>query len=560
MKLVIVETPAHAKILTSVLGEDWRVEPCSGFVRDLPADQLGVDVKGDFHPTFVIAPGKGNLVRRLMKAVRASEAVYAATPPGRIGEAMAWHVLALSSDAKEKPIYRVSLDALTPDAIRAAFALPRPLDMHWIDAEVTERIVDRLVGHSVSATALKALATKNAVSRTGMRALHLLVNWEKNHAEAVQEVRWAVKARFQVGEETVEADMFHPHGAPIKFTTREKAEQLIGAFTGAHFWIDKAGVRTQDRIAPMPYRTAALLMDAEMRLGLFPERVQELLNTLYDAGWITHPQGNALDGTVEAVQTYIRREFGTDYLAPTPRDASGIVPTDVNRVPEDLPGDGAALYALVWKGFIAAHMSPAQLRESGARILAGKTREQPFPVELRARGWLIAFDGWLRVLPEATPQMGGFLPTLRADDPVECVGISVEESLPPVAKRHTPASLIAAHGTARPTVWAHALGDLLRADLVRINNREIVPTEEGVSLAALIETRFPSVVTEAVDELEFGIECIAAGEKTRIDVLRAFWDRCEGDLRGVAQPEPPHPPPKDVVGEHKPVTLRPVEG
>ena len=560
MKLVIVETPAQAKILTSVLGEDWRVEPCSGFVRDLPADQLGVDVKDNFHPTFVITPGKGNLVRRLMKAVRASEAVYAATPPGRTGEAMAWHVLALSPDAKEKPIYRVSLDALTPDAVRATFASPRPLDMNWIDAEVTERIVDRLVGYGVNSTALKALGAKNAVSRTGMLALHLLVKWDKDFAEAVQEARWTVRARFQVGEETVEADMYHPHDAPIKFKTLEKAEQLIGAFNGARYWIDKAGVRTQERIAPMPYRTAALLVDAETRLGLSPERTLELLDTLYDAGWITHPQGNALDGTIEAVQTYIRREFGTDYLAPTARDGSGIAPTDVNRLPEDLPGDGAALYALVWQRFVAAQMFPAQLRESGARILAGKTREQPFPVELRVGGLLIAFDGWLRVQPEAIPKTGGFLPTLRANDPVECVGISVEARTAPVAKRHTPASFIAAHGMARPTVWAHALGELLRAGLVLINAREIVPTEEGVSLAALIEARFPSVVTEAVDELEFGIERIAAGEKTRIDVLRAFWERCEDDLRAVVQPAPTQPAPKDVTGEHKPVTLRPVEG
>ena len=94
MKLVIVETPSHAKRLTDVLGEGWRVEPCHGFVRALPTDKLGVDVETDFRPTFTIAAGKGNLVRRLMKAIRDSEAVYAATPPGRVGEAMVWHLLA----------------------------------------------------------------------------------------------------------------------------------------------------------------------------------------------------------------------------------------------------------------------------------------------------------------------------------------------------------------------------------------------------------------------------------------------------------------------------------
>ncbi len=137
MKLVIVETPAQAKILTDVLGDGWRIEPCDGLVRDLPADKLGIEVDDDFRPTFAIVPGKGNRVRRLMKAIRESEAVYAATPPTHTGEAMAWQALALSPDAKEKSIYRVTLPALTPDAIRNAFAAPRPLNMRQVEAEVT---------------------------------------------------------------------------------------------------------------------------------------------------------------------------------------------------------------------------------------------------------------------------------------------------------------------------------------------------------------------------------------------------------------------------------------
>ena len=124
MKLVLVQTPSQAKTLTDVLGEGWRVEPCYGMVRDLPTDKLGIRVDDDFRPTFTIAPGKGNLVRRLMKAIRACEAVYVATPPNRDGEALAWHVLALSPDANDKPVYRIRLNALTPAAIRAAFAAP----------------------------------------------------------------------------------------------------------------------------------------------------------------------------------------------------------------------------------------------------------------------------------------------------------------------------------------------------------------------------------------------------------------------------------------------------
>jgi DNA topoisomerase-1 len=182
MKLILTHTPAQAKTLTDVLGKGWRVEPCYGMVRDLPANELGVDVENDFRPTLTIAAGKSNLVRRLMKAIRESEAVYVATPPGRIGEAMAWHVLALSADAKDKPVYRVTLPMLTPDAIRAAFAAPRPLDMHQIEAYMTHRIIQRLITWSVNAQAGKKLGFKPGLTYNGMIALRLIGERERTIA------------------------------------------------------------------------------------------------------------------------------------------------------------------------------------------------------------------------------------------------------------------------------------------------------------------------------------------------------------------------------------------
>ena len=135
MNLVIVETPAEAKRVADALGNDWQVEPCYGAVRDFPADALGIDVRHDFQPTSTLLPRKGNLVRRLMRAISKADAVYVATPPNRAGEAMGWQLLHLSPVVEDKPVYRVLLNALTPEAIRAAFEAPRTLDMNWIEAE-----------------------------------------------------------------------------------------------------------------------------------------------------------------------------------------------------------------------------------------------------------------------------------------------------------------------------------------------------------------------------------------------------------------------------------------
>ena len=309
MNLVIVDTPAKAKILTDALGDGWRVEPCSGFVRDLPADTLGIDVDNDFRPTFTIVPGKGNRVRRLMKAIRESEAVYAATPPTRAGEAMAWHVLALSADAKDKPIYRVTLPALTPDAIRAAFAAPRPLDVRQVEAFLTARIIERLAGWSMSLHARKALGRKLALTYSGMIALRLLAEREQVIAAHAPETRWRASVTFETAGVSFTAQVFNAKGAPLALRNAEQATQLETLLNQGVYWVDGTGQALKTHPAPDALTLSALIEAAERDLALPPERVLALVDTLYEAGWITHPDCAPLPETSEAAQAYIRREY-----------------------------------------------------------------------------------------------------------------------------------------------------------------------------------------------------------------------------------------------------------
>ncbi|MFN8452914.1 MAG: toprim domain-containing protein, partial [Anaerolineae bacterium] len=316
MNLVIVYTPAKAKILTDALGDGWRVEPCSGFVRDLPADTLGIDVDDAFRPTFTIVPGKGNRVRRLMKAIRESEAVYAATPPTRAGEAMAWHVLALSTDTKDKPIYRVTLPALTPDTIRAAFAAPRPLDVRQVEAFLTARMIERLTGWSVNLQARKALGRKLALIYSGMIALRLLAEREQVIAAHAPETRWRACVTFEAAGVSFAAQVFNAKGAPLALRNTEQAIQLETLLKQGVYWVDGTGQALKTQPAPGALTLPALIEAAERDLALPPERVLALVDTLYEAGWIMHPDCAPLPKTSEAAQVYIRREYGMDYAAP----------------------------------------------------------------------------------------------------------------------------------------------------------------------------------------------------------------------------------------------------
>lgn len=552
MKLVIVETPSQAKTLTDVLGEGWRIEPCNGFVRALPTDTIGVDVNDDFRPTFTVASGKGNLVRRLMKAIRESAAVYAATPPGRVGEAMAWHVLALSPDAKDKLIYRVSLRALTPDAIRAAFAALHPLDMNRIEAEMTGRMVDRLVGWSVNAAASKALGFKTALTYDGMIALRLLVERDRQIAAFTPETRWRASVEFQSDGVPFTAQVLNAKGAPLALRSADQATQLETLLKPAAFWVDKTGQALKSQPAPGALTLHSLIETAARELGLSPERTLALVATLYEAGWITHPDSEALPEASEAAKAYIRREYGTDYVAPDAVVTAAIAPADVNRVPEDLPGDGAALYRLIWHSFVAAHISPAQDRITAARILVGASRDKLYPLELRVQGRVVYFDGGRRILKTTNPD--DMLPLLKEGAPLQPTRIAIESVTTEPLDCFTEGTLavaLAQIGLAAPSA-ARAIVQLEAAGYVTAEIGMPTLTESGRVVADYITATVADLTApEYAAELTADIERIAVGERARIDVLRAFWSRFGDALHPV--------PAQRVVGEHKPIVLRPAE-
>lgn len=551
MKLVIVETPAQAKRLTETLGEGWHVEPCSGMVRDLPADQLGIDLAADFRPHFTVVPGKGNLVRRLMKALRDCESVYAATPPTHEGEAMAWHVLALSPDMKDKSVYRVTLTALTSDAIRAAFAAPRPLDMKLIEAYAAERTVARLVGWSINASARPVLGFKTALTYDGMVALRLLADRDTQTGAFTPETRWRASVSFAVDGIPFTAHVRNAKGTELMIRSAEQAGQLEALLKGGQFWVDKTGQTLKTQPAPTPLTLRRLIEIAVHDLTLDPADTLALIATLYDAGWITAPDTVIPLALQEAANSYIRREYGTEYLAAETPLMTGIAPADVSRTPDALPGDGAAVYALIWKHFIAAHMPPTQDKLMGARILVGAAKDKPYPLELRTTAALLYFDGWQRVLPSDRPD--AVLPILPDGTALQPTSITVETVTAEAPLPFSEADLIGAlvDSGVRVSAAVAALTGLRGAGYVD-GESSLSLTETGRTVAAYLAEHFGELTAPAfVREWAADVERIASGERQRVEVLRAFGERFGGILRPV--------PAVRVAAEHKPIVLRPAE-
>ncbi|MBE2270465.1 MAG: hypothetical protein IAE80_19670, partial [Anaerolinea sp.] len=333
--------------------------------------------------------------------------------------------------------------------------------------------------------------------------------------------------------------------------TAEQAGQLETLLKGGQFWVDKTGQTLKAQPVPAPLTLSRVIEIAARELTLDPADTLALIATLYDAGWITAPDAIVTTALQDTAQTYIRREFGTEYLAAEPNITAGIAPADVSRLPEALPGDGAAVYALVWKHFIAAHMPPAQDKLMGARILVGATKDKPYPLELRATAALLYFDGWRRVLPSARPD--AVLPILPEGTVLSPASITVETvtSEPPIlfSEWELMGALVGCGVSISAAVAA--LTGLRTAGYVD-GETSYSLTERGRTVAAYLAEHFSELTAPAfAREWAADVQRIASGERQRVEVLNTFWDRFGATLRPA--------PAVRAAAEHKPIVLHPAE-
>ncbi len=582
MKLVIVESPAKSKKIAGFLGPGWRVEACLGHIRDLPETELGVEVAADFRPTYEVLPGKGNVVKKLLKAIKDAEAIYVATDPDREGEAIAWHLLKLANIPKDKPVYRALFHAITQDAVREAVAHPRALDVNLVEAQQARRIVDRLVGYLASPLAAKALDGKFSAGRVQSVCLRLVVEREREIEGFTSEIYWTLGLKLAAEDIEFTAKLHRIKDADSTFKTREPLDKLVSLLQTAQVWVGKAGRNVKARQPLPPFTTSSLQQAASKGLGLSPEKTMALAQTLYEQGWITYMRTDGVSIAPEAqtaAHDYIAREHGTDYLPPEPptyivKSANAqeaheaIHPTDVNHLPKDAlaDGEGAALYALIWKRFIASQMSPALYTVTGAVIYAGKAQRQPFPMEFRAQGRSPLFDGFLKVYEEPMDEgetgdeESGTLPPLKDNQTLKLVAPLMEEHQTRPPARYTEAALVQAleqRGIGRPSTYASMVKTVKDKGYVKVSHKRLVPTENGITLCDFLTAHFADVLAyDYTARLENQLDRIAAGDTTRLDVLRAFWDGFNPRLGkaaeyALAQVKARHMP--------RPLMLRPAE-
>ena len=591
--LVIVESPAKARTIERYLGADYGVLASYGHVRDLPENpgkgKFGVDVDHDFEPEYVISEDRRKQVSAIEKAAKNAEAIYLATDLDREGEAIAWHVAEATHMVASK-VHRVTFNEITESAIREAFAHPRQIDQRLVDAQQARRIVDRLVGYTLSPLLSRKVRGGLSAGRVQSVAVRLVVEREREVTAFTAREYWTIEALLSTAAgERFAAEVVRIDGAALDVTDAETADRHASAIRQLHPRVTKLGTRTQKRSPAPPFTTSTLQQEASRRLGYSPKRTMSIAQRLYEGvetsdgqvGLITYMRtdSTAIAGVAMGeAREVIGNRYGVPYTMPKGRvyktkskgaqeAHESIRPTSFNRDPDSLERalkpDELRLYRLIWQRALASQMAPKELETTTIELADGA-------FELRASATRVLFDGFARVYTEGRDDGGdddeetGRLPTLKADDRTAVDGVTPTQHFTEPPPRFTEATLIKAleeHGIGRPSTYAATISTIVDRGYVRIEDRRLHPEPVADVVTDLLVEHFGDYVSLAFTaRMEEELDEVARGERSWIPLLRAFYgplrDRVDEKRRELKRSDFTTEPTDEVCSEGHPMVIR----
>ncbi len=388
--LVIVESPAKARTLSRILGNNYELKASMGHIRDLPKSQLGVDVENEFTPKYVVPREKNKLVKELKEAAKGAATIYLATDPDREGEAISWH-LAEITNTDSKRFRRVVFHEITEEAIQQAFKHPRDIDMDLVNAQQARRVLDRLVGYKISPILWRKVRRGTSAGRVQSVALRIIVDREREIEKFVSVEYWSIEAELarKTGEDNTAFRALlvgHLNGSKVELHHSDEADGLKNKLEKASYSVLKVKARTNNRQPPPPFITSTMQQEAWRKLRFTAEQTMAIAQQLYEGlnlgdegsvGLITYMRTDsthvARPALAEARQ-FIEERYGKEYVPAHARTFSATVkgaqeaheairPTKMYREPSQvkqfLNGNQYRLYDLIWKRMTASQMSAA---------------------------------------------------------------------------------------------------------------------------------------------------------------------------------------------------------
>ena len=550
-KLVIVESPSKAKTIQKYLGNGYEVIASMGHVRDLPKARLRVDVQDNFAPKYSIIKGKEKLVKELKEAAANSEGVLLATDPDREGEAISWHlayILGLSEDALD----RVTFNEITRTGVEEGMAHPRAIDLDLVNAQQARRILDRLVGYTLSPFLAKTIRRGLSAGRVQSVAVRMVVDREEEIKSFVPEEYWSIDAKLTAppSKAMFAAAFYGDETGEIKISSKEEADRIFSELEQAEFLVGAVKKGKKNRSPAPPFITSTLQQEASRKLGFQARRTMKAAQELYEGvevkgqgsmGLITYMRTDSLRISEDAIKDasdYIRDRWGEKYLPPKARHFKSranaqdgheaIRPASIaitpDQVKDSLTGDQYKLYKLIWERFIACQMANCVLNTTQATITAGRYL-------FKASGFNVAFEGFTALYEESKDEeekAGKDLPALQEGMKLKVKDLKGNQHFTQPPPRYTEASLIKTleeNGIGRPSTYAATISTITGREYVVRDGKAFKPTELGEVITKLMKERFPEIVNvKFTAKVEDELDAVQRGEDQWVDTLHRFYE------------------------------------
>ncbi|MDV2858425.1 type I DNA topoisomerase [Oceanimonas sp. CAM02] len=585
--LVIVESPAKAKTINKYLGRNYVVKSSVGHVRDLPTAgsangkkpaarktdtkslspeekarlkkekdhkaliaRMGVDPEHGWQANYQVLPGKEKVVNELQALAEKADTIYLATDLDREGEAIAWHLKELigGDDSRFK---RVVFNEITKSAIQDAFSQPSELNLNRVNAQQARRFLDRVVGYMVSPLLWKKVARGLSAGRVQSVAVRLIVEKEREIKAFVPEEYWDIQAALSNEQKLALSMMVAKYqGKEFRPTNEADAMAAVDALRAGTFTVASREDRPTQSKPPAPFITSTLQQAASTRLSYGVKRTMMLAQRLYEAGYITYMRTDSTNLSQEAVASvrdFIEQQHGRDYLPESPnvygakanaQEAhEAIRPSDVTLSAEQLDGmeaDAKRLYDLIWRQFVACQMTPAKYDSSTITVTSGD-------YELKARGRILRFAGWTRVLtPQSRKGEDTELPAVQQGETLTLNELTPKQHFTKPPARFTEAALVRElekRGIGRPSTYASIISTIQDRGYVKVESRRFYAEKMGEIVADRLQESFAELMNyDFTAQMESKLDEIAGGKLNWTQVLDAFYAEFSEELEKAEQP------------------------
>ena len=557
--LVIVESPAKAKTIKKFLGSKYKIEASMGHVRDLPKSQLGVDIEHDFEPKYITIRGKGELLAKLRKEIKTADKVYLATDPDREGEAISWHLVAALGLEEEK-YRRITFNEITKNAVKKSIAEARDINMSLVNAQQARRILDRIVGYSISDLLWKKVKRGLSGGRVQSVALKLICDREEEIRSFIPEEYWTIDADILSGEKKkFNAKFYGLEGKKIELKTGDEANGIADSIKDKDFAVKEIKKGKRAKKPYPPFTTSTLQQEASKYLNFTAQKTMMVAQQLYEGvdvkgegtiGLVSYIRTDSVrisDEAYEDIKNYINENVGENYLAPernvyksknNAQDAHECIrPTHASLEPEaikdSLTKEQYKLYKLIWERTIDCQMKPAEYETQAITLLADK-------YVFKATGSILAFDGFLKIYNRIDDnQEAVLLPVVNEGDLLKASSINTVQHFTQPPARFSDASLIKTLeeiGVGRPSTYAPTIATIIARNYVTKEKKLFYTTELGEAVNEIMKTYFKNIVNaDFTAAMETDLDSIEDGKIEWKEIIRSFYPIFNSELQNAQE-------------------------